>query len=119
MSGTISAAQFQALSTDFTILGGADIEQNPNFNVGSKLYADLVADLSVQTVIGFAPNGDPIYDDGIAPGVDPAVYDWLNGAEYANQDIGFFGQFIVDQTQEEYNIRVETHNIHHTTAATR
>lgn len=100
MSTTISAAEFQSLTSDFNALGGKLISKNENFSVGSTLYADLVNDLSVQTVVSISRFGVPIYGETAAPGVDPATYDWLNDAEYVNQDVGFFGQFIVEGTSK-------------------
>jgi autotransporter passenger strand-loop-strand repeat protein len=101
MSGRISAAQFAQLQNDFIAIDGSNLPTDPNFAVGSTLYADIIADISEYYTIG----QNVFLEVAPTAGIDTAVYDWIYGAQSVNQNSGFFGQFIVDYTEDQFNIR--------------
>lgn len=69
--------------------------------VGAVLYNQLLADIS-QPVL--APDGQT-WTTGPLPGVDLAVWSWINGAASINAGIGFASDFIRKYTSEQLILR--------------
>lgn len=93
---TFSSAEI----ADLNSLLNPSLEFDDNTGDGASIYAAIINDITTESAGG----ADDVIDVP-ADGVDPAVWDWLNGAITVNQNTGFFGQFIVTYTLDGLAIR--------------
>lgn len=89
----------EAMITTLTALDDPTLHENDSTGAGSAIYQALISDTTTTIVsehgIAYVP----------ANNVDPAVWDWLNGAITVNKNTSFFGQFIVEYTLDGLAVR--------------
>lgn len=85
---TLTTAQQGQLASDLATAEDSDLTQ---VGQGSQIYSDLLSFI--------APSGTPL------SGVDPAVYNWIAGAQGVNSGTGSYATLIRDYTKEIYSLR--------------